>query len=164
MTTSKLTPERLRELLHYDPETGIFTRRIGCCGLHGKANSIAGTICRGGYVVIQIDRKVYKASRLAWLYMYGVWPKNQIDHKDTNKLNNKFSNLRDVTHSLNQQNVHKARKTNKLGLQGVGKKPYGFHARITYNKITKHLGYFPTAELAHAAYLRAKKIFHNGGN
>jgi len=97
-----LTLERLKSLFHYDPETGALTRLVS------MGNAAAGaqvTSTNGdGYRIVAIDRKRYKVSRVAWLYMTGEWPSSQIDHKDRNRLNDSWSNLRHATHSQNMAN------------------------------------------------------------
>lgn len=151
-----LTQKRLKELILYDSETGII-KRIS----NGKpilTNS-------RGYVVVYVDGRLYFAHRLAWLYMTGNEPENQIDHIDGIKNNNKFSNLRDVTNAINTQNTHKARPCNKsTGLLGVtaNKRDGTFKAQIKINGKNLYLGDFFNPELAHAAYITAKRIYHKG--
>jgi len=111
-----LTQERLKELLHYDESTGIFTRKTKV------ANRLAGTVSGArqnkGYVQIMIDKENYLAHRLAWFYVYGKWPNNQIDHINRIKTDNKISNLRDVDNSKNQHNIG-IRSHNSSGVTGV---------------------------------------------
>lgn len=86
-----LTVERLRELLDYDPETGVFRwkePRRKC-----RVGEVAGSLRKDGYVKIQVDGRFYQAHRLAWLCVYGVWP-SAIDHIDGNRANNAIANLR----------------------------------------------------------------------
>ena len=98
-----LTGSRLEQLLNDDQETGIFTWRGG----HKKvrAGMIAGTPDKDGYICIKIDQIMYKAHRLAWLWMTGDWPTEEVDHKDLDKSNNRFGNLREATHSQNNINL-----------------------------------------------------------
>lgn len=95
-----LTQERLKNLLNYDPLTGIFTWKVT------KANKPIGSIAGSGnnYITIQIDNKRYRAHRLAFLYMLGRLPKDEVDHIDRNPLNNAWNNLREVSHAENQLN------------------------------------------------------------
>lgn len=148
---SELTVKRLRELLHYDPLTGVFTR-------DGKQ---AGTTDRA-YVAISIDNKLYGAHRLAWLYVHGVWPSEHVDHIDGNARNNRLLNLRDVSRSVNMQNRRKAQANNRSKLMGAMRNRDGWMARIQTNGVKRYLGQFPTAELAHQAYLNAKRELHEG--
>lgn len=154
-----LTQVRLKELLDYNPETGLFIWKINSTRIHiGK---LAG--CNNhGYRRIKIDNKNYMASRLAWLYVYGEFPKYVIDHIDHNTMNDSIINLRDVTILGNNQNQIKASRKSILGFMGVspisGSKK--FMARINFDGKTKYLGCFETKELANSAYIEAKRILH----
>lgn len=106
---SDLTAERLKQVLHYDPLTGEFTRLAG-----GSAGSVNGE----GRLWIRVDTKRYLAHRLAWLYMTGIWPADQIDHRDMDRSNNAFSNLRECSYSQNKMNTN-AQGNNKLGLKNI---------------------------------------------
>lgn len=171
---SELTQERLKELLHYDLETGIFIwkKRPGLIGKQKTFNvrfigKEAGVNLNTGYLRIMVYGKCYQAHILAWFYVYGVWPKSQIDHKDNVRHHNWISNLREATNLENAQNTIKARSNNKsTGLLGAYfYKPYGkFVSRITLNGKQKHLGYFDTPEKAHQAYIKAKRELHPFGN
>jgi len=158
-----LTQERLKELLHYDQKTGVFTWRDARNG-RVKIGSIAGTVQKKGYRQIEIDGKGHKESRLAWLYMTGEWPPEQVDHEDTNRANNAWSNLRLATNKTNAQNKRKAQSNNATGVLGVGQRPSrgGFRARITVDGKTINLGRFNTEEAAHVAYVQAKRSMHEG--
>ncbi|WP_202210588.1 HNH endonuclease signature motif containing protein [Pseudomonas paraversuta] len=98
----EITQARLKELFTYDPETGHFTRRIKVSNRH--AGTIAGGINNSGYVMLRIDGKRCMAHRAAWLYMTGEWPVSEIDHINRNGFDNRFANLRDVTHLANLHN------------------------------------------------------------
>lgn len=102
MAAKNLTAERVRELLNYDPETGVFTRRTRGRGipLHGRAGSNAGA----GYLHMRVEGCTYMLHRLAWLHYYGEWPKHNIDHIDRDRSNNAIQNLRDVRQTINKQN------------------------------------------------------------
>jgi hypothetical protein len=157
-----ITQEKLKELLVYYPDIGIFVWRKSL-NFRIVIGTTAGSINGGGYYHIQIDKKKYKSSRLAWLYEFGYWPHGEIDHINHNKMDNRICNLRDVTRSGNQQNKIKANRDSKSGLLGASfaKANGKYRAQITVNGIVKHLGFFDTAEEAHAAYLGAKRIQHS---
>lgn len=155
-----LTHERLQELLHYNPLTGVFKWAIPRPGT--RAGTIAGAIHHSGYVHIQVDGMMYTAHRLAWFYMTGSWPVDEIDHKDRVRGNNVFDNLREATGLENKQNKGMAH-SNKVGLLGVCKNGSGFMATIRLNKKQRYLGTFKTPELAHQAYLIAKRKLHEFG-
>lgn len=153
--------QRLRERLHYDPETGRFTWLVWTVN-HVKAGDIAGSLHVSGRWQVRVDGRVYKAHRLAWFWTYGEWPKGQIDHIDGNPLNNRLGNLRDVSVSVNQQNMKRAKSNNKTGFLGVCPEGVRFKASITINRRQIYIGTFSTPELAHMAYLDVKRALHPG--
>lgn len=148
---SALTAERLRELLDYDPVTGIFRWRVSL--RRGLAGAIAGTVRRDGYRKITILRTQHYSHRLAWLYVYGGWPADEIDHKDNTPGHDWIDNLRPATRPQQSANsvLH---ADNQTGLKGVSYEPRTgkWQARIRINGVQRHIGYFATAEAAHAAY------------
>lgn len=148
-----LTQERLKELLHYDPTTGIFTW-ITSRGA-AKAGSKAGHAGALGYISIRIDGVLYQAHRLAWIWVKGVFPENGIDHRDLDGFNNRFDNLREATQTQNNAN-HPIRKDNRSGAKGVS-----FHsgegkwrARVHKDGREVHLGWF--SQFSDAVDARAK--------
>ena len=160
-----LTQERLKELLHYDEETGIFTRAKAVCGKREYVGKVAGTLGKRGYHIINIDYKLYPAHRLAWLYMTGHFPEKglAIDHINEIKTDNSFKNLRVVTNQENTHNISKPRSSNKsTGVRGVtlNKRTNKYVVEIWANYKRYHLGTFDNLENAKNAYLDAKKIYH----
>lgn len=146
---------RLKEVLHYDPDTGLFTWRVTISNV--KAGTVAGRQRPNkGYVVITIDGVKYYAHRLAWFYMTAQWPEELIDHRDTVKNNNKWDNLRLSTTAQNGQN-RRAQKNNKSGIKGVcwdaaaGK----WLAQIVINGERECLGRYPSKAQAASAYQEA---------
>ena len=160
MAKTDLTAQRLREFLHYDPETGIFYRRHDA--RRWKAGTPIGTTNRSKRQYIPIGNKFYLAHRLAWMYMTGEWPDMAIDHKDGNPHNNRFANLRNVSTTVNAQNLRKAKPQSKTGILGVHKNGRFIRSMITVNKKKIHLGYFSNVEDAQNAYLAAKRKLHEG--
>lgn len=162
----QLTFDRLIETLVYTPSDGIFTCRCDRVSAHGRvmcaAGDVVGTTTSQGRLVIRIDGKDYVASRLAWFYMTGKWPEDQIDHKNLVRTDNRWENLRDVTDSINKQNKRKASTRSKTGFLGVLVDRRRFSARIRVNGKNIHLGCFKTAPEAHAAYVQAKRNLHPG--
>jgi hypothetical protein len=156
-----LTLKRLKECLHYDPDSGIFTRRI-ITGPRAHIGDIAGNKRPDGYIRITLDGKKYYANVLAWFYVTRKWPERDVDHKNGIRDDNKFRNLRHVSKSINSQNQRKAKINNRTGLLGVGRHGRRFHARININGKKIHLGSFRSPKLAHAAYLAAKRKWHVG--
>lgn len=165
MTTQILTAERLRELLHYDPEKGVFTWLVRP-GYRVHVGDVAGNMQTNGYWYIQIDRKLHRAHRLAWLWLHGNWPTNQIDHINGIRDDNRICNLRDVTRSENMQNLRSARSDSKSGLAGVGwySPKRRWTAKIMIDGKRHDLGRFITADFAHEAYCAAKARLHPFGN
>lgn len=158
---SGLTAELVRELLHYDPETGRFAWRLGRFGTRG-AGGRAGYADPRGYRKICVAGRMYWEHRLAWLYVNGTWPSDQIDHVNGVKGDNRIANLREATRSENQGNLRQARSDSKTGLLGVhwNKPNKKFMAQIMFSGKQKYLGLFNTAEEAHQAYLVAKRELH----
>lgn len=153
-----LTAERLRELLIYDPETGDFLRRIARRGhrVGTKAGSVHKTL---GYVYVCVDGVDYLGHRLAWLYMTGEWPADEIDHERRDPGNNRWGNLRTATSSLNKANS-KCRSDSTTGFKGVEENSGTFVAYIRIDKKRVRLGRFDTPEEAHAVYVaKAKEVF-----
>lgn len=160
---TELTAARLRELLHYDPETGVFTRLKNLSNSKAfKVGDVAGGLDKStGYIKISVENRRYWAHRLAWLYVHGVWPSSGIDHRDENGLNNAISNLRPASKSENGQNVSAARSSSKSGLLGASPTADGrWTAAITVSGKMKNLGRFDSPEEAHAAYIDAKTKLH----
>ena len=155
-----ITQERLKELLSYDPETGVFTWKVSL-NWRIKIGTVAGGINDGGYRRIQIERIKYGAHRLAWLYVYGYIPVKEIDHRDGNTDNNKINNLRVAKHAENGQN-RKLGKNNTSGYLGVYwfKHQKKWCSLIVIDGKTVFLGYFNNKKDASNAYLSAKKKFH----
>lgn len=147
-----LTHERLLEVLHYDPATGIFTWLKG-----QDAGRQAGTRDPRGYIKISIDGRRYYGHRLAWFYVTDRWPDPEADHEDLNKSNNRWANLREATPSQNRCNRRAVRGLKGASLHNSGT---GWVSQIKKNGRVHYLGFFETEELAHAAYVRAISQHH----
>ncbi len=150
----------LLTILTYDPITGTFTWarprpkiRVGAVAGYIKKNK--------GYRYIEIDGRAYSAHRLAWFYMRKKWPRKQIDHRDRDRANNRFSNLREATHGQNRAN---SKTTNKHGLKGIRYhawlKENPWEAQIKRDGKVRSLGCYPTKEEAHQAYCVAAVELH----
>lgn len=161
MAAQNLTPELVRELLDYNPQTGDFVRKVS--RMSNKIGTSPGHRRNGGYHVIFLANKLHLAHRLAWLHFYGSWPKNNIDHINGNGLDNRIENLRDATYQENGQNIRRAKTSNKsCGVLGVSPHQGKWAARITVEGKTKRLGCYDTIEEAYEAYLQAKRKLHVG--
>jgi len=156
-----ITADKLRALLQYDIKTGVFTWSVSL-NRKIKIGIIAGTKSGNGYSCIKISGKVYKAHRLAWLYVYGHWPLHEIDHINGIRDDNRICNLRDVTKSINQQNQKRAQRHGKSGFLGVTPYKGKYRAHIFIDGKPKHLGMFNTAQQGHQAYLETKRKLHEG--
>lgn len=163
--TALPTQAEIKELLHYDPETGVFRWRYSVA-IRVKPWDVAGTENSLGYVRIKICQKLYLAHRLAWVYMTGESPKDQIDHIDGVRSNNAWVNLREATRKQNMENTS-LRKNNASGFRGAHwhKRDKKWFAQVRHNKKAIFLGYFATAEEAAqvAAAKRAELFTHDMG-
>lgn len=155
-----ITQAELKELVKYNPETGVFTLAKHRNGTTRKVGDAIGSVRKNGYIEAGINGKVYYLHRLAYLYMTGEMPKEKIDHKNRNKLDNSWDNLRCVTHQENMENDVLPRKHGSLGYRGVYRYKDKFRAKINHKGKQIHLGEFATAEEASQAYLKAKPLIH----
>jgi len=155
-----ITQSELKEVLEYNPDTGVFTWKK-TVNSRAVAGSVAGTKMNTGYVRITIKQKMYTAHRLAYLYMTGNFPENFIDHINHIKDNNRWSNLRDATNSQNLANQVKP-KTNTSGYKGVywNKVHKKWCAEIGYMKKKMHLGLYTTPQEAAEAYKKKAIEIH----
>ncbi len=162
LTKPIISVERLRELLDYDPETGVFTWR-GKTNRRIRVGAIAGNVNSRGYISIGVDDRNYTAHRLAWLWMYGEWPKNEIDHVNGIRTDNRLNNIRDVVHSVNMQNAQAPRPRKTFGHMGTTyiKASNKWQAQIKVNDNYFYLGLFDSSEQAHKAYIKAKLEMRN---
>lgn len=160
--TNKLTHERLIEVLDYEPKTGVFAWRHNV-GRFGRipAGSQAGALNHEGYRYITIDGAIYRASRLAFFFMKGEWPKHQVDHKNRDTGDDSWENLREATPSQNKRNSG-IYKNNTTGYKCVtfDKDRGKYTVRLKIDGVYKRLGRFDTAEEAYAAYLSRINDLH----
>jgi hypothetical protein len=157
MPTKELSQERLKEVLSYDAETGVFVW-IAQTASRIKIGTVAGTLSEFGYRRIKIDGVKYMAHRLAWLWHTGAFPEDQLDHINGVPGDDMLANLRAATRSQNQGNV---RAKSKLGLlKGVTIDRRAKHKRYMARISHRHIGYFETEQEAHDAYMaEAVKVF-----
>ena len=158
-----LSAERLREVVAYNPETGVFTWKLSIA-TKTKVGNECGGLTKKGYRHFCVDGKLHLAHRLVWLHVYGHWPVGEIDHKNGMKADNRLTNLRDVPNIVNQQNRKVAIVGSKSGLLGVGwYEPLNkWVAKIRANGQVHHLGYYADKHKAHQIYVWAKRLLHEG--
>lgn len=146
-----LTFERLKELLHYDPETGEW-RWLTPINKRAKIGDAVGTISVHGYRIITIAGVKYRSSRLAYLYVKGSWPPDEMDHEDRCKLNDRWNNLRVVSRSENALN-RDLQSNNFSGARGVhwDNKASKWVAQVKSNGLTHWVGGFDSFDDAVAA-------------
>lgn len=162
-----LTANELRQLLEYDPATGVFIwkeRPNGSVSWNKRfAGKVAGrTIPNGrGYLEIVIGGKLYFSHRLAWFYVTDAWPIENIDHADGDKTNNRFGNLREASASQNGWNAN-GHRDSALGLKGVYRQTRceTYTANFRVNKRRVYVGAFNSPEDAAAAVSQARKQHH----
>ena len=154
MKRTSLTQEELKKHLHYNQRTGLFTWKTRRKAI--AVGDVAGDFT-GRYVRIKFNQKSYPASCLAWLWMTGEWPKHEVDHKDTDKHNNRWKNLRAATRKQNTYNTRPIRNKKYTALKGVSyaKSRTGKNKWVAAIKVdgrNRLVGYFDSAERAHKAY------------
>jgi hypothetical protein len=151
-----LTAERLREVLDYDPKTGIFTRKLARGNDHLIGKPTSQVPRKNGYLTIRVDGVMYYAHRLAWLHVHGVWPIAQGEHENTIKTDNRIDNIRDANPSQNRANIH-AHKNSATGVKGVSwdRKSKKFRAQISKDGEKIHLGHFDDIGGGAGAYAEA---------
>jgi hypothetical protein len=157
MTNDAITAERLREVLDYDPSTGLFRWRMSL-GARAVTGEIAGSQKPSGYICINVDGVRYRAHRLAWLYMTGEHPPLMVDHKDNVRNHNQWDNLRLATNQENGRNSRKKR-FNTSGHKGVfwSKQRSKWCAKINVQQKQIHLGFHDCKSDAVAAYARGAR-------
>lgn len=155
----RITHERLKQALRYSPIVGVFEWRI--TGRRIRPGYLAGGVDSKGYINVTVDGVTYKGHQLAWFYMTGNWPESGIDHKDGDRSNNAFNNLREATHEQNSANL-KINSSNTSGVKGVYycKATKTWVARIFSHKKIAYREEFDTLEAADAGVRAARERLH----
>jgi HNH endonuclease/AP2 domain len=159
-----ITAHELQQIANYNATTGLFTWKITISN-RAQAGKEFGSWDMYGYKTVRINQKSYKLHRLAWLYVHGEMPKNDIDHINGIRHDNRIENLRDVTRKTNLENqtrLHTAKKYTSLIGAYFDKRKNSFYSRISVNNKNIHLGSFDTEQKAHDAYIAAKRKLHSG--
>ena len=154
--------DTIKEQLDYCPTTGLFRWKVS--KPRAAKGSVAGFACKKGYKRIKVLGVTFAAHRLAWLFSEGIWPTEQIDHVNGVRDDNRRCNLREASAYENAQN-RRSHKPTKSGFKGVSIVRAKFQARCRVGDVVHHLGTFPTAEEAMAAYntfaAKHHQSFHN---
>lgn len=143
-----ITLDRLKQILHYDPETGVWTWLIKPSRRLAQG-SVAGTIKQDGYRQIIFAGQHYYSAVLAWFYMTGEWPTNLVDHENRNRSDDRWLNLREATYSDNGAN-RKMQSNNTSGYRGVSWDQVSGKWDVRVNRI--HIGFY--SDLAEAVSVR----------
>lgn len=158
---SGLTADLARELFSYEPDTGIMRWRKP--GGSKRKSLVAGTRTHG-YLSVRVSGRQYQVHRVAWLYVKGAWPNNQIDHINGIRDDNRIINLRDVPIRVNNENLRRARADNGCGVFGATwlERLQSYAVMIQVHGKKHHVGLFKDAESARQAYISAKRKLHTG--
>lgn len=156
-----ITQEFIKKRISYDPDSGTFLR-IWSSRRSDLVGKLAGRYTKLGYLYIDFGKKHYFAHRLAFVIMTGNFPVGEVDHINGDPRDNRWVNLRDITHKENQQNMHKVMSNSKTGVMGVRFYRGMYVAQIRFNDKRLHLGTFKTPQEAHKKYIEAKRILHTG--
>jgi hypothetical protein len=161
MATDLITQERLKSLLTYDADTGKFCWAISTSN-RTPVSSVANCRDKNGYVVIRVDKKLYKAHRLAWLYEYGVWPIKNIDHINQTPGDNRIANLREADQHENNQN-RRVQRNSQSGVTGVSwnKTHKLWQARIHTREGCRSLGWHKSKDAAILARQNAEREIYS---
>ena len=151
------TFDYINSQLRYEPDTGLLFWKVRGGGR--RVNRPAGGVEVNGYIVIAVNKKRFKAHRLAWLLSTGRWPGNEIDHINYNKTDNRLVNLREATHKENMRNS-RAQKNSKSGFVGVSFYPryQKWRADIYVDGKTRTIGYFTTIDEAKIARKTVERV------
>lgn len=142
----ELTQERLKDLMHYDPDSGVFTRLKSAS--NRVVGEVAGGITKDGYRLIKIDGAQYRCARLVFLYMTGRMPL-QADHINRIRNDDRWSNIREADNGQNNANKN-LQKNNTSGVKCVSwdSRRNLWHVRVHFDGKQRHIGYFDDFELA----------------
>ncbi len=152
-----MTADRARAMFIYDPATGALIWRSG-----RLAGRLAGTLKDTGYRQVYVSKLHYPVHRIIWLMETGAWPSGVIDHIDGHRSNNRWTNLRDVSISVNAQNQKRAMSNNKTGALGVFVDRGVIRMAINIDGKQRYFSGFESVDEAHQAYVKMKRVHHEG--
>jgi len=151
--TGEVTAEQVKRVVAYNPETGVFTYVVRP-SRNMRIGDVAGCVNNEGYRHIRVCGRAFKAHRLAWLCIHGVWPDGIIDHINGERDDNRIANLRIATRAQNRANT-----TKPMGVS-YNKQSDKWVARIMHQGRSRFLGYHKTAEAARAIYQKEAELLH----
>lgn len=159
----EVTATQLRELLHYDPETGVFTIRVSR-GSRAAGEVVGTRNGEGGHLHFRINKRKHYLHRLAFLYMTGALPVHVVDHINGDATDNRWANLRDVPQRVNTQNMRRAGRRTSTGVLGVSvdRSRDKFATSIRLPDGSRKRGRFDTVAEAQDFYLQHKRAEHEG--
>jgi hypothetical protein len=158
---TEITQAYLREVLNYCPDSGALTWRTKV-GRKTVVGQPAGTVdCTTGYIRVGLAEGKHQAHRLVWMYMTGEWPTHCIDHKNLDRSDNRWDNMRPATKAQNMYNTP-VPSHNTSGIKGVGwsKSKGKWRATISINNKAKHIGYFSDSAAAETALQAYRQSLH----
>ena len=158
-TRHPATPDELREMLRYDPNTGELFWKITTRNGKGVAGNRAGSFDKSGYRKVNVKYRNYLEHRVSWAIHHGMWPSGLLDHINGDGTDNRIANLRPATGTQNRWNSA-ANRNNTTGFKGVTRNGDRFMAQLQTGGRNKNLGRYKTAEEASTAYQRACKEHH----
>lgn len=155
----KLTHKRLKELVDYDPESGYFSWKFGRPG--ASMGVRCGTVKKAGYTILTLDRTLFRAHRVAWFFVHGEWPKDEIDHINRMRSDNRLANLRIADRSKNGFNKP-VRSDSKIGVKNVSydQETGVYYVRLVIDKKPFNFGGFATIGEA-AACAATERLKHH---
>ena len=155
-----ITQAMLKAVAIYDPNTGLFTRRVNAS--KAKAGTVMNHSRKDGYQTISLFGEKQLAHRMAWLYVHGTYPTNDLDHIDGNPTNNSFSNLREATRTENLQNMRHPRKNRSSPVNGVkwSKKRGKYCVQVVVDRKSYWGGYHESLDDAIEVLLELKEKHH----
>jgi hypothetical protein len=164
MAVQSIPISLVRFVFWYSAETGLLRWRLKA-NRNALIGGVAGAPNARGYLTVRFSGSdTQLVHRVVWAHAHGEWPDRDVDHINGDRSDNRLANLRLATRSENNQNMRNAKSYNSTGFLGVSRSNARFIASISVSGKTTHLGAFATAEEAHSAYLRAKRVLHPFGN
>lgn len=154
----KPIPEIVKDLLAYNPDTGLLTWKMSRRGTV-KAGGIAGTVNDDGYIRVKVKQKFYPSHRIAWFIYHGQQPEGQLDHIDNDKTNNRISNLRLATPIQNNQNIGKTSSCTS-GVKNVTWQKGAWQVVIKVNGKPMYFGRFQNLFEARERAIEVRKRYH----